>query len=50
MIVVGKVPEGRQIIALRMAGEGDASFKDAGSMHKGQGIIVWNMVAADASI
>ena len=39
MIVVGKVLKGIQIIALRMAGEGDASLKDAGRAHKGKLIV-----------
>jgi hypothetical protein len=40
MMVAGKVPQGRQIIANHMAGEGDANFKDAARVHKGELIIV----------
>ena len=46
MMVVGKVLL-KGIIASSMAGEGDASFKDAGRAHKGKLIIVSNMVEAD---
>lgn len=49
MMVVGRVLKGTRIFALRMVGEGVASFKDAGKVHKGELIIVSNMVAADAA-
>jgi hypothetical protein len=49
MMVVGKVLKGRQISVLRMAGEGGASLKDAGTVLEVQVIIVLNMVVADAS-
>jgi hypothetical protein len=49
MMVVGKVLKEIQITVLRMAGEGDASLKDAGRVRKGEVIIVSNMAAADAA-
>ena len=48
-MVVGRVLKGLQIIALRMEGEDGASFQDAGRVHKGDLIIVSDMVVADAA-
>jgi hypothetical protein len=49
MMVVGRELKGLQIIVLRMEGEDDANFKDAGRVHKGDVIIVSDMVVANAA-
>lgn len=44
---MGRLLEGRQVFALNMVGEVDASLKDAGRLGKGKIVTVPNMVEKD---